>query len=370
MLNKKLNRILAPIKVLIICIIILPIFLVKVNASSEYNLKLEKGYKITWQYTEVNNSLIQQINTNYNNTIFCIKDSNIKENSKITHIIEKIDELSDSWKLRISYKFEGESNEKLKDLKIYKNPEKTSNDWLYEINDLKLRYVPSDVNEYLNELAKKDYISSNITVKSEMSFQIRINLKCNNDTLDSEIFYENNGIINEFKLELNENIALKYEKTELVENKLTIDAYFIFLIIILVIPLICLVIIFVWIINLRTRKRLKDKDPSLWKQKISKPYLQTDGQEDGTLSNKGPIPISLTKQNPYESIQESNSKEIYERYEIFDDDENFYGFLNKDTENHHDLEINSDLKMYCPMCGAKRHIRGKYCYYCGIKIED
>jgi hypothetical protein len=351
------------LKMVIVIFILSPMFFIRTYANSDYNLEVDKNYQISWKYTKVDKSLMDQINTNFNSSLYCLKESDIEKDATIIHSIEKIVKSSDKWKVKISYKFDEDSHMKSKELKIYKNPSEIPYDWYYEINDFKLKYLPVDVDDYLNDLIELDSSYANISIEKGSFSQILITRSTDNGSIVSEITYDNSGIMDKFKLKFNDETALEYIKIEVRANTLDILPIFIIIIFVTVI----LILIPVSIVVFSRRNISKSKSSSYQHEKYSNEhYIQNRGYKEKEDSNIEPILIPVVK-NPYLLVNEENSRAVYERYEFFEKDEIFEDYI---TQTKNDtLESHLTFESYCPLCGSKRAKDGKYCYYCGNKYE-
>ncbi|TFG25994.1 MAG: hypothetical protein EU532_10940, partial [Promethearchaeota archaeon] len=320
-----------------------PIFFPQSYASSEYDLKLEKNYEITWRYSKVDENLINQINIAFNSSLDCINDPDIEKDLTITHSIEKVEECSNKWKIQISYQSHEDSKIKSKELSIYKNPNKISDEWFYEIKDLRLRYLPVDVDNYLNKLVENYPSFSNISIKKGSFSQILITRSIENESILCEITYDNLGIMDKFKLKFNDETALEYIKSEVRTNNLD----FVPLIIIIIFTSIIITIIPVSIFAFTKRNFSKSKSSSLQnKDHLNETNFQNPGYKRMNYAKKEPILVPILD-NPYIFANENNSRALYEKYEFFEKDDIFNKHLdgNSDNEfNHHSLIISN-----CPL---------------------
>ena len=341
-----------------------PVFLTQSYANSEYDLKLENNYEITWRYSKVDEDLIERINTAFNSSLVCISDPDTEKDMTIMHSIEKVEELANKWKIQISYKSDDASKIKSKELTIYKNPSKISNEWVYELNDLRLRYLPVDVDNYLNEFIEDFPSISNISIKKGSFSQILITRSIDNESVVCEITYDNLGIMDKFKLKIDDETALEYMKIEVRKNNLD----FIPLIIIIIFTTVIIAIIPVSIFAFTKRNFSKNKPSVQPNEKHSNDNsIQNGGYKGINDSKKEPILLSISE-NPYIITTGNNSRAIYEKYEFFEKDDIFNEYPDEKYDSY--FKHHSTITSNCPLCGARRAKEGKYCYYCGNKFEE
>ena len=346
------------LKIFCVIFILSPMFFLRTYANSDYNLDLEKNYQISWKYTKVDKSLINQTNTNFNFSLYCLKESDIKKDATMIHSIEKVEETSDKWKIKISYKFDKDSHMKSKDLKIYKNPSDIPYEWYYEFNDFKLRYLPVDVDNYLNDLIEDASLYPNISIEKGSLSQILITQSMGNASIVSEITYDNSGIMDKFKLIVDDEIALEYNKIDVRAN--TLDFIPMFIIIIFITIIIILIPVSIVVFLRRNFSQSKPYNYQNEKYSNNTDFQNRDNKEK-KIFDKEPVLIPVMK-NPYIIVNEDNSRAVYERYEFFEKDEIFEDYI--DQKSHFTFDSN------CPLCGSKRAKDGQYCYYCGNKYEN
>lgn len=354
------------LKMFIFIFILFPVFFSQSYAKSDYNLNFRKDIEITWKYSKVDKDLIEKIKNIFNSSLSCL-DSNHKEDSRIMHYIKDIEETSDNWKVKVYYKHNDGSYRKSKELKIYKDPNKIPDDWFYEINDLKLRYIPYHVNDYLDELVESAPLISNTSILKGSSSQLLIYRFNGNNTIISELNYDNAGIIDEFKLKIDDETAYYYEKISIKTNDY--NPYSLIIAIIIII-LMCIIQIPLAYILLSHKKKYTSEDLTFINQNqmnSNEPRVKSLEYIENKNSNREPVLVPVTEKLNI-VVSEENSEAFYEKYEFFEKDNLTNDNLNesKKYESKFDLIIKSN----CPFCGSKRDMDGRYCYYCGNKYEN
>ncbi len=306
-------------KVFIIVFILFPVFFSKSYAESDYDLNFRKDIEITWEYAKVDDILINRIKFFFNSSLYCLNHSDNEEDSRFMNYIEDIEKSSDKWKVKISYKHNDNSHQNLKELKIYEDPGKIPIEWFYEINDLKLRYIPYRVNDYLDELIEGAPVIFNTSILKGSFSQLLIHRHSGNKTIIAELSYDNAGIIDKFKVKIDDKTAYYYKKIGIKTNGPHQDPL---LMIILIIFAIC---ISSWplclaLLSYRKKSRLKNLTITDKNNKhLIDPRIRNLEFIDNKTSKKEPILIPGTE-NPNILGSKENSKTLYEKYELFEKD--------------------------------------------------
>ena len=328
--TKKIAILVTPIIIIFIVMSFLMIIIIQNDSTDEetdYECKITEDSELTWKYTKFDPILIQNLSDIYNIELISLNDLGVNIESTIEYKLEYIEEAKNKWNLEFSYKFDDLSGENTQKLKIYKDPKDVPNSWIYNIEDLSLRILPSETQDYLDDIKDNFLSTENVDIERDSDLNLRICHHNNKTFVFTEFQYNDKGIIEKFTLIFIDSIALEYIlddyslNAEIDENfnlLKIITAVLIFSTILIMIP------IYGYVVSMNNRRN---------KHKICQKSSELNYLSNSEI-NKNYIINHQTK----EAIESNHAKPKKIRYH------------------------------FCELCGTKIDENAIYCHYCGNKL--
>lgn len=290
-------------------------------AAEDYSLEVESNYRITWDITSLDSTLLEYIKNNCDSCLTTLINLDIKKGSTISYQINSITEYDDYWDLDCESSLDSESSS-TSIISIYIDPKNVPENYLYEFIEDEIRILPIDIEDYIHDLAKISSSLKNVTVTSSNNI-LNVTYVKNNNKMSARFEYRDDGIIQEFEFFYNNETALKYEFSDYAKVSDDTD--------IMLIIIIVIVIMIAFFVSIALLSKISKKQANKLKTKPQPFSSQINNQVSPATRevNSGPVKSNLSP-----STQNTNLRALYEKYEIFDDDEDIIKYIREKREKY------------------------------------
>ncbi|MFX1393021.1 MAG: hypothetical protein ACFFAH_05535 [Promethearchaeota archaeon] len=315
--------------------------------DTDYECKITEDSELTWKYTKFDPILIQNLSDIYNIDLISLNDIGAKEGSIIEYKIEDIENFEDKWRLEISYESDEISGENTQELKIYKDPKDVPNSWIYNIEDLSLRILPSETQDYLDEIKENFKSTESVDIERNSDLSLAIYQYMNYTAVFTEFRYNDNGIIEKFTLIFFDSIALEYILEDYSLNDVideNLDSFKITVAAIISSTILIMIPLYGYVLSRNNRAH---KNISC--QKSSELNSPSNSNNKYLNTNKSDISSNCGEYNAINRnyiVNHQKKEEIKGNY----------------------AKLKKIKYLFCELCGTRIDEDAIYCHYCGNKL--
>ncbi len=282
------------------------LFPVTARAEAQYELIVQKGAKMTWEYNTVDNELLEDISALIDFDTTLLFTENLESGTQLTYTIDTIYDYDDYWMLYINYVINDNSDSASISEYVYDDTTLISNDSFYQIDQNQFRILPVELKEYISNFP--DDLPDVVIDISENSFIIK-QQDINDTRITANFEYNEDGVLETFELKCNYTSALEYELVDYTNEG---EDYTGVIIAVVVVSIIIAIFIAVAVVANKKNKKSPHK---------SVPQKSTSNTE---FKPSTPSTPSISEQMTPKSV---SGPSIYDKFELNEDD--FEGYIAK-----------------------------------------